>query len=57
MIKISKVLKEDYSKIYDFHKENANALTLVGSMQHRTISRGICEIGNGGILKKINEKP
>ena len=51
------IIKEDYSKIYDFHKENGYVLTLVGSMQHHTISYGVCEIENGGILKSINEKP
>ena len=51
------IIKEDYAKIYDFHKENNFALTLVGSMQHHTIPYGVCEIENGGILKRINEKP
>ena len=26
-------------------------------MQHYTIPYGVCEIGNEGILKKVNEKP
>ena len=51
------IIKEDYSKIYDFHRENNFALTLVGSMQNYTVPYGVCEIENGGILKKINEKP
>jgi len=51
------IVKEDYSRIYDFHKENDFIVTLVGSMQHYMIPYGVCEIGNGGTLKKINEKP
>jgi len=51
------LIKEDYTKIYNFHNENNFALTIVGSMQHHTIPYGVCEIENGGILKKINEKP
>jgi len=51
------IIKEDYSKIYDFHKENDYILTLVGSMQHHMIPYGVCEIEKGGTLKKINEKP
>lgn len=51
------IIKEDYAKILDFHKENKFALTLVGSMQHHVIPYGVCEIENGGILKRVNEKP
>ena len=51
------IIKSDYSKIYDFHTRGGYDLTLVGSIQHHIIPYGICEIENGGILKKINEKP
>ena len=51
------IIKEDYAKMYDFHKENNFALTLVVSMQHHIIPYGVCEIENGGILKRVNEKP
>ena len=51
------IIKEDYAKIYDFHKENNFVLTIVGSMQHHTIPYGVCEIKNGGKLKKMIEKP
>ena len=51
------IIKDDYTKIYDFHKNGNYALTLVGSIQHHTIPYGVCEIENGGELKSINEKP
>jgi len=51
------VIKDDYTKIYDFHKNGNYVLTLVGSMQHHTIPYGVCEIENGGKLKSIKEKP
>lgn len=51
------IIKENYSRIYDFHKKNDYVLTLVGSMQHHIIPYGVCEIESGGTLKKINEKP
>jgi len=51
------MIKEDYAKIYDFHKKNNFVLTLVGSMQHHTIPYGVCEIVNGGVLRRVNEKP
>jgi len=51
------IIRDDYTKIYDFHKKGNYALTLVASMQHHTIPYGVCEIENGGDLKSITEKP
>ena len=51
------IIEDDYSKIYEFHKSNENALTLVGSMQHHIIPYGICKIKNGGELSELKEKP
>lgn len=51
------IIKDDYTKIYDFHKKGNYALTLVASMQNHVIPYGVCEIENGGILKSIQEKP
>ena len=51
------IIKDDYSKIYDFHTEGNYILTIVASMQNYIIPYGVCEIENGGTLKNINEKP
>ena len=51
------IIKDDYSKIYDFHVDSNYDITLVGSLQHHKIPYGVCEIENGGELVKINEKP
>ena len=51
------IIKSDYEKIFKFHQERNNALTLVGSMQHHTVPYGVCEIENGGDLIRIYEKP
>jgi dTDP-glucose pyrophosphorylase len=51
------IIKDDYTKIYDFHKKGGYALTLVASMQNHVIPYGVCEIENGGTLTKIIEKP
>ncbi|MBI9033199.1 MAG: nucleotidyltransferase family protein [Bacteroidales bacterium] len=51
------IIKDDYTKIYNFHKKEGFSLTLVGSMQHHTIPYGVCEIDISGALKKIDEKP
>jgi dTDP-glucose pyrophosphorylase len=51
------IIKDNYSKIVDFHYQGNFDLTLVGSMQHHIMPYGICEINKDGSLKKINEKP
>lgn len=51
------LIKDDYSKIYDFHKRGNYDLTLVASLQHHTLPYGVCQIGQGGKLKSISEKP
>lgn len=51
------IIKEDYSKIYDFHLKNQFILTIVTSVQHFKIPYGVCDIDVGGKLKSINEKP
>jgi len=51
------LIKDDYSKIVDFHKGGNYDLTLVASMQHYTIPYGVCYLNNGGDLKEISEKP
>lgn len=51
------IIHEDYSKIYEFHKNNNYDLTLVASMKNYVIPYGVCEIENGGNLKEIKEKP
>lgn len=51
------LIKEDYSKIYEFHKKGSFALTLVASMQNYVLPYGVCEIKNGGELKNMIEKP
>lgn len=51
------IIKNDYFKIYEFHKDGSFDLTLVASMQHHTVPYGVCEIENKGHLKEIREKP
>lgn len=51
------LIKDDYSKIVDFHKAGKYDLTIIASMQHYTIPYGVCYINNGGDLKEISEKP
>lgn len=51
------IIKDDYSKVFEFHQEGNYEVTLVASMQHHTLPYGVCEIENGGSLKSIKEKP
>lgn len=51
------IIKTDYSKIYEFHKEGNYALTLVASMQHHVIPYGVCNVEKNGQLISISEKP
>jgi len=51
------IIKEDYSKIYDFHKNGDFDLTMIGSVQHHTIPYGVCKMGKDGRLLEIEEKP
>lgn len=51
------IIKDNYNSIYEFHKNGKYDLTVVASMQQYVIPYGVCEIENGGELKKIIEKP
>jgi dTDP-glucose pyrophosphorylase len=51
------LIDADYADIYKFHRENKNKITMIVSMKHYTIPYGVCEIGFGGRLKSIREKP
>jgi dTDP-glucose pyrophosphorylase len=51
------LIEEDYIKMLKFHKDNKNEITIVASVKNYNIPYGVCEIENGGILRKIKEKP
>ena len=51
------IIRDDYSKIYDFHIKGNYAITMVASLQHHKIPYGVCEIENEGDLVTIKEKP
>lgn len=51
------LIEEDYRKILKFHKDNKNEITIVASVKNYNIPYGVCEIENGGTLRKIKEKP
>ncbi len=51
------VVDADYGDIVRHHRESGNLITLVTSMRHFTVPYGVCEVGQGGSLSRINEKP
>jgi len=51
------ILRTDYKSILDFHTNGSYAMTLVASMRHYKIPYGVCDVGNGGELNNIREKP
>ncbi len=51
------LIDQDYRDIYDYHKENKNEITLVGSLKHHKIPYGTLEMGEGGKLISMKEKP
>lgn len=51
------IIDQDYSEILEYHKSNANELTIVAALKHYPIPYGIIETGDNGILKSLIEKP
>lgn len=51
------LIDEDYSAIYEYHKEQGNELTIVASLKHYNIPYGTLETGDKGELLDLQEKP
>ena len=47
----------DFSDFLEHHRKTKNAITMVVSLRHYKIPYGVCEIENGGDVRKIHEKP
>lgn len=46
----------DYEDILNFHLQNGNVATVVGSMQHTSVPFGVLQMRNGGHFESIQEK-
>jgi dTDP-glucose pyrophosphorylase len=51
------LIRQDYRDIYDYHVQQGNVITLVGSLKHYKIPYGTMEMGEGGALISMREKP
>lgn len=51
------LIEEDYEKIYNFHKNEKNLITMVCSVKKIKIPYGVVEIGENGEIESMTEKP
>ncbi len=51
------LIEEDYEKIYAYHKEQKNLITMVCSLKKIKIPYGVIEIGEAGEIASMKEKP
>lgn len=51
------LVREDFSKIYEYHKKNRNIITMVCALQNIQIPYGVVNISKGGQIESMEEKP
>lgn len=51
------LIREDFSKIYELHKERKNVITMICSLKNFRIPYGVVEIGEQGDIEAMKEKP
>ena len=51
------IVRVDYDRVLDFHRESGAAMTIVSSIQHHVIPYGVLEFEDGGVVTNIIEKP
>jgi len=51
------LIEEDYLKIYNYHKEKGNLITMVCSLKNICIPYGVVEIDEAGEILTMREKP
>lgn len=51
------LIDEDFEKIYKLHKKEGHVITMVCSLKNFPIPYGVVEIGEGGSIHAIKEKP
>lgn len=51
------LIKDDYSEMLRYHRENGNELTAICAVKHFEIPYGTLEFGENGVLQQLKEKP
>lgn len=51
------LIQEDLSKMYDLHKKNKYAVTMLCSLTNLQVPYGVVEVADNGIVENMKEKP
>lgn len=51
------LIDQDYGAIYDYHVEHGDLLTMVAAVKTYKIPYGTLDVGDGGLLMQLREKP
>lgn len=51
------LIEEDFSKIYQYHKEHKHLITMICSLKNYQIPYGVVNLGNDGQIESMQEKP
>lgn len=51
------IVEDDYSRIYEYHKEHKNLITMICSLKNFSIPYGVVNLANEGSIKSMEEKP
>jgi len=51
------IVDADFADVVEHHRSSGNAVTIVASMKHVVLPYGVCEVGEGGALENLREKP
>jgi len=51
------LIREDYGKVYQFHKKENNFITMIASLKNIRIPYGVIEIHENGEISGMKEKP
>lgn len=51
------LIEEDTAKIVKYHREHQNLITMICALQNVQIPYGVVNVGNGGTIESMEEKP
>lgn len=51
------IIDQDYRDVYDYHVNNKNDITIIAALKSYKIPYGVVEVGETGLMTRINEKP
>jgi len=51
------IVDTEFADVVDHHRADGNLITVVASMKHIVLPYGVCEVGQGGVLEALREKP